>query len=101
MSRVIIVCGQVGAGKTTYSLKISNEINAVKFSIDPWMQTLFSKDMTALDFDWMMERVERCQVQIWEVAEQIIHTKGNVILDLGFTTKSQRKGFIDKAEELE
>ncbi len=100
MSRVIIVCGQTGAGKTTYSLKISDEINAVKFSIDPWMQNLFSKDMESLDFNWMMERIERCQVQIWEIAKQIINNKGNVVLDLGFTTKDQRKVFIDKAKEL-
>lgn len=100
MSRVIIVCGQTGAGKTTYSIKISNEIKAVKFSIDPWMQTLFSKDMKSLDFNWMMERVERCQIQIWEIAKQIINNKANVVLDLGFTTKNQRKLFIDKAKEL-
>ncbi len=100
MSRVIIVCGQTGAGKTTYSIKISNKIKSVKFSIDPWMQTLFSKDMKSLDFNWMMERVERCQIQIWEIAKQIIYNKGNVVLDLGFTTKDQRKVFIDKAKEL-
>jgi predicted kinase len=98
MSRVIIVCGQTGAGKTTYSLKISNEINGVKFSIDPWMQNLFSKDMDSFDFDWMMERIERCQIQIWEIAKQIIKNKGNVVLDLGFTTKDQRKLFINKAK---
>lgn len=100
MSRVIIVCGQTGAGKTTYSIKISNEIKAVKFSIDPWMQTLFSKDMKSLDFEWIMERVERCQKQIWDITEQIIYNEGHVVLDLGFTTKDQRKVFIDKAKEL-
>jgi len=100
VSRVIIVCGQTGAGKTTYSLKISNEIEAVKFSIDPWMQNLFSTDMESFDFNWMMERIERCQIQIWEIAKQIINNKANVVLDLGFTTKYQRKLFIDKAKEL-
>lgn len=100
MSRVIIVCGQTGAGKTSYSIKISDEIKAIKFSIDPWMQNLFSKDMESLDFNWMMERIERCQVQIWEVAKQIINNDRNIVLDLGFTTKDQRKLFIDKAKEL-
>lgn len=100
MSRVIIVCGQTGAGKTTYSIKKANEIKAIKFSIDPWMQTLFSKDMKSLDFNWMMERVERCQIQIWELAEQIIFNRGSVVLDLGFTTKEQRKFFIHKVKKL-
>ncbi|MGJ8687948.1 MAG: AAA family ATPase [Gammaproteobacteria bacterium] len=100
MSRLILVCGPTGVGKTTYSLALSKEISAVRFSIDPWMQTLFSKDMTALDYDWMIERVNRCYDQIWQVSEQILALKGNVILDLGFTTKAQRAEFIERAKNL-
>ena len=100
MNRLIIVCGQTGAGKTTYTTKVCVELNAIKFSIDPWMQTLFSKDMKSLDFSWMMERVERCQVQIWEVAEQILKSGGSVVLDLGFTTRSQRQLFVEKADQI-
>jgi len=100
MARLILVCGPTGAGKTTYSMSICDEIGAVKFSIDPWMQTLFSKDMTSLDFSWMMERVSRCYEQIWEVSEQILALDGNVVLDLGFTTKAQRDTFVNKASTL-
>jgi len=100
MARLILVCGPTGVGKTTYSLSLANEITAIRFSIDSWMQTLFSQDMTALDFTWMMERVNRCSEQIWQVSEQILATNGNVILDLGFTTKEQRDVFSDKAREL-
>lgn len=97
MSRLIIVCGLTGAGKTTYSIKLSEELNAIRFSIDPWMQTLFSKDMKSLDFSWMMERVERCQVQIWEISKQVLINNGIVVLDLGFTTKAQRDLFVEKS----
>ena len=100
MSRVIIACGQTAVGKTTYSIKISSEINARRFSIDPWMQTLFSQDMKSLDFSWMMERVERCQNQIWEISKQILGNEGSVVLDLGFTAKDQRSTFIDRAKTL-
>lgn len=100
MRRLIIVCGQTGAGKTSYSIKISKQINAVRFSIDPWMQTLFAKDMQSLEFSWMMERIERCQKLIWEVSEQILRNNGDVVLDLGFTTKAQRSTFIDHAKKL-
>ncbi len=72
----------------------------MKFSIDPWMQTLFSKDIKSLDYSWMIERVYRCYEQIWEVSKQILVLHGNVILDLGFTTKAQREIFIIKAKEL-
>ncbi|MDF4355445.1 ATP-binding protein [Vibrio parahaemolyticus] len=97
MARLILVCGPTGAGKTTYSMSVCKEIGAVRFSIDPWMQTLFSKDMTSLDYSWMIERVYRCYEQIWEVSEQILALDGNVLLDLGFTTKAQRDVFVNKA----
>ena len=100
MARLVLVCGPTGVGKTTYSLSLANEIEAIKFSIDPWMQALFSKDMTTLDFAWMMERVNRCSEQIWQVSEQILAINGNVILDLGFTTKEQRDIFSNRAREL-
>ena len=100
MARLILVCGPTGAGKTTYSLAISQETNAIRFSIDPWMQTLFSKDMGSLDYSWMIERVNRCYEQIWEVTEQILDREGNVVLDLGFTTKEQRDLFSRRATEV-
>ncbi|MDH5328274.1 MAG: ATP-binding protein [Gammaproteobacteria bacterium] len=101
MARLIIVCGPTGVGKTTYSIGLAKEISAVRFSIDPWMQTLFSKDMTELDYSWLIERVYRCYDQIWEVSEQILSLNNNVILDLGFTTKEQRKVFVDRGRKLD
>ena len=100
MARLILVCGPTGVGKTTYSLSLSKEVEAIRFSIDPWMQTLFSKDMTSLDYSWMIERVNRCCEQIWQVSEQILAINGNVILDLGFTTKAQRHIFSNRATEM-
>jgi predicted kinase len=95
--KVIIVCGSTGAGKTTYALKLAQELGAVRFSIDPWMQNLFAKDMQTLEYEWMIERVERCYKQIWEVSEQILSLGGTVVLDLGFTTQAQRAVFVEKS----
>ena len=100
MARLVLACGPVGVGKTTYSLSLCKDIGAVRFSIDPWMQTLFSKDMTSLDYSWMIERVNRCYEQIWNVSEQILMLDGKVVLDLGFTTKAQRGVFCERAKSL-
>lgn len=100
MAKLILVCGPTGAGKTTYSIKLSKDIGAVRFSIDPWMQTLYAKDMTSLDYSWMIERVNRCYEQIWATSEQILLLDGNVVLDLGFTTKAQRAVFTGKADAM-
>jgi len=97
---MIIVCGPTGAGKTTYSIALCKQIDAVRFSIDPWMQTLFAKDMQTLDYAWMIERVHRCYDQIWSVGEQILAVRGNVVLDLGFTEKAQRERFAAPARAL-
>lgn len=97
---LILICGPVGAGKTTYAQSLCKEIGGVRFSIDPWMQNLYAKDMSSLDFEWMMERVNRCNKQIWETASQILLLDGIVVLDLGFTTYDQRRHFYDKAEEI-
>jgi len=100
MTRLILVSGPTGAGKTTYSISLCEEIEAIRFSIDPWMQSLFAKDMTSLDYSWMIERVQRCYEQIWEVAEQILKLNGNVVLDLGFSTKEQRDLFSSLAKQI-
>jgi len=100
MVKLILVCGSTGAGKTTYSIALAKEINAVRFSIDPWMQTLFAKDMKGLDYQWMIERVYRCYDQIWDVSQQILALGNNVILDLGFTSKDQREFFTAKASAM-
>ena len=61
---------------------------------------MFAKDMTELDYSWMVERIERCCVQIWEVSEQILGINGSVVLDLGFTSKAQREVFFGKAKSI-
>ena len=101
MARLMQVCGPIGVGKTTYSISMSEKTAAVRFSIDPWMQTLFAADMTSIDYEWMIERVYRCYEQIWEVCEQILKLDGNVVLDLGFTTKAQRDWFSTRAKKID
>ena len=39
-----MVCGGVGAGKTTYARKLADEIGGLRFSIDEWMTSLFGPD---------------------------------------------------------
>ena len=93
---VHLICGPVGSGKTTYSRKLASEHNAIVFSMDEWMQNIFGadlpqeSDMAKVDFAWFSERVDRCEVQIWTVANQLLNRGQNVILDLGFIRKARR-----------
>ena len=44
MSTVYLICGNTGAGKSTYSSLLAQQESAILFSIDPWMQNLYSAD---------------------------------------------------------
>lgn len=100
MATLVMVCGPTGAGKTTHSIALAQELGAVRFSIDPWMKTLFEKDLVTLDFAWIAERVERCCDQIWEVSQQILKLDGHVVLDLAFRDKAQRELYRQRATAL-
>ena len=91
---LILVVGCTGAGKTTYALRLADELGGVRFSIDEWMTTLFWADSPQpLQFAWAMERVERCETQIFAVARQLAARGVPAVLDLGFTKKSHRDKF--------
>ena len=52
-TKIHMVCGSTGAGKTTYSMKLENALPAVRFSIDEWMMELFWPDASPeTTFDW-------------------------------------------------
>ena len=100
MSKIHIVFGPQGAGKSTYSKKLSKEVKGIHLSIDDWMWKLFGADLPKpMNLKWIMERVERCEKQIWAISKQIAESGGNVILDLAFTKMAKRDLFIKLAKE--
>ncbi len=100
MSKIHIVFGPQGAGKSTYSKKLAIDANAVHLSIDAWMWAMYGADLPkTMNLKWIMERVERCEKQIWATAKQIGRCGGDVILDLGFTKLAKRKQFKALATE--
>ena len=97
---VHLVCGSTGAGKTTYALRLSGRLGAVRFSIDEWMATLFWMDTPKpLDPAWSMERVERCLRQIWATALQTATRNIPCVLDTGFGQAQSRARFAGLAQE--
>ena len=95
-----LVCGSTGAGKSAYALELCGEIGAVLLSIDEWMVTLFWDDSPdPIEFEWTMERVNRCETEMWAMAQQITGYGFPVVLDLGFTTGDHRKKFARLAKE--
>lgn len=100
MSTIHIVFGPQGAGKSTYSKKLSKEVSGVHLSIDDWMWKLYGDDLPkSMNLKWIMERVERCEQQIWSTSKKIAECNCDVILDLAFTKRAKRELFKSLAKE--
>lgn len=97
MSSVFLICGNTASGKSTYSMKMADEYHAVWFSIDCWMQLLYGADYNpeTHDFQWLVERTERCKEVIRQVAETMIAQGVNVILEIGFNDTQSREYYSE------
>lgn len=86
-----LIYGPVGAGKTTYAKRKAEELNAVVFTMDEWMTSLFQDDYgPQTNRKWLLERSRRCEKQIWKLSRQILNSGIDVILDLGLWERADR-----------
>lgn len=94
-----VIFGPSGAGKTTYANAFARREGAVPFVLDDWMARLFGPDLPSpIEFDWMMERVTRCEGQIWSCAAAVLATGTSVILDIGLMRRADRARVKEIAE---
>jgi predicted kinase len=97
-----VIFGPCGAGKTTYAHTFARREKAVAFILDDWMARMFGPDMPEpLQYDWMLERVARCEAQIWATAAAVIATGASVILDIGLMRVADRARVREIAEATE
>ena len=94
-----VIFGPCGAGKTTYAHAFARRERAVAFILDDWMARMFGPDMPEpLQYDWMIERVGRCEGQIWATAAGVLAAGSSVILDIGLMRKADRARVREIAE---
>jgi predicted kinase len=95
--QIHLVIGPVGAGKSTFALRLAREHTAIRLTLDEWMTELFSADRpdTAV-IDWYMERAARCIEQIWRTARALIAADVHVVLELGLLRRAEREHFYER-----
>jgi len=97
-----VIFGPVGAGKTTYAHDYARRTGAVAFILDDWMARLFGPDIPdPIEYEWMMERVGRCEAQIWATAAATLAAGAPVILDIGLMRRADRDRVREIAEAVE
>lgn len=87
MAKVIMTCGKICAGKSTYAERLRSETGAVLLSVDEITLALFGSD-TGDMHDTYVERTEK---YLYEKSVQIVRSGIDVILDWGFWTAKERK----------
>lgn len=100
-----LICGPIGAGKTTYTQALATKLNAVYFSEDEWLNELFVPDAPEGLLDepmqvvgaWAGEKYQRCRHQIWRTCQQLLINNVTVILDGASATVEQRDLIRQKA----
>ena len=93
-----VIAGSTGAGKSTAAQEIAERAGGVRFSVDEWMSALYWMDCPEKnDLLWALERVARCEAQIEAVALQLARAGVDAVLDLGFTQRSQRRKWLERA----
>ena len=86
MPKVLIMCGKICSGKSTYAEKLKLENKAVILSVDELTLALFeNKAGEKLDF-----YVEKLKEYFLKKSLDIVEAGADVILDWGFWTKKER-----------
>lgn len=91
MATLHLISGLPCSGKTTYSLRLRAEREAVLFCLDRWLITLFGKySLPAVGQDEHTRRVLACRELIWQSAAELLPRDVDVIFDDGFFYREHR-----------
>lgn len=86
MAKVILICGKICCGKSTYAERLRVEDNAVLLSVDEIMLALFG----LYAGDRHDEYAAKTKKYLLDKAVEIVESGISVILDWGFWTKDER-----------
>lgn len=88
---LIFFCGKMGSGKSTYSKKLANELNAVLLSEDEWLSAIYPEEIK--NFDDYIKYSSRLKPLLKGHVRRILHSGVSVVMDFPGNTKKQRSWF--------
>lgn len=92
-------CGKMGAGKTTKSLEVAHERNAVLLSEDEWLASVYPDSIKTLE-DYV-KYAGRLKPQMKKLTQSILAAGTNVVMDFPANTISQREWFKSIFSEIQ
>jgi predicted kinase len=68
--------------------------------MDDWMATLFHADRPEHhDWQWALERMARCEEQMWSIADRVVAAGYDVVFDLGLGRREDRERLRARAAQ--
>lgn len=92
-SRLIIVSGLPGSGKTTLACKLEHALPGIRLSADDWMESL------GINLHAEADR-ERIEVLQWQLAQRLLTLSNIVIVEWGAWARWDRDRLRLRAREL-
>ena len=92
-SRLIVICGLPGSGKTTLAKQIEKKLSAIRFSPDEWMDAL-SIDLYDEDRRGKIETLQ------WKLAQDLLMCGQTVIIEWGVWGRAERDALRTGARSL-
>jgi predicted kinase len=92
-----LICGMVGAGKTTLAKAIEQESGAIRFSPDEWLLALMQDVHDRAEMDRLRNSVEALQ---WTVAQSLLRQGVDVVLENGFWGREERLDYCAGGQAL-
>lgn len=89
--------GLPGSGKTTFAMRLAEELPAVRFTPDEWMIALHGTNPPEALFRAQHPKIMEL---IWEHAARVLTAGADVILDVGFWSRASRDEVRARASAL-
>lgn len=100
MSKIHLIEGPVGAGKSTFAAQLATRVGGVHIALDEWFARLFSPDRPDAErLAWYIERKARLLDHIWRHARTLLACGVSPVLELGLVQRQDRADFYGRARD--
>ena len=87
MAEIVLCCGKVSSGKSTFARRLAAERGHFPFSADEWMRHFYGEPPEREVFD---RQLGQCCEMIYRMAERLLVRGVDVVLDFGFWQRAER-----------
>lgn len=97
MAEIILCCGKISCGKSTFAKRLETERGVFPFSADEWMLHFYGEPPEREVFE---ASLGRCKEMIYRLSERLLARDQDVVLDFGFWQREERERVRARFEAL-